>query len=248
MGKYRTRSPEDVVEEIKTYVTKGIKHFTFNDLLINGDVFVLEEMCDKIIKERLNIDWIANAIPMKNLTKKRLRKMKNAGCNTLMFGVETGSERVLKDMGKYFTVKDAKKVLRNSRKIGITTWVNFMVGYPTEQKEDFQKTLRFVEKNRRNISKICVANMCGVMYNSKLMDRRKEYDVVFPEDDAVTEIMWYTKDKKNTYEIRRERLKIMLQKFKELDLEVHQHNLNDWEQYYKEKKMSFREVPYEKYV
>jgi len=229
MGKFRTRPPRDVIEEIRYYVSKGIRNFAFNDLLINGDIEVLEDFCDLIIQKNIDIDWIANAIPMENLTKKILTKLKKSGCNILMYGVETGSQEVLDDMGKYFKIKIAENVLENSKKIGIQNWVNFIVGYPTETEEDFQQTLDFVDRNRKNIDKIAVAHMCGVMYNSDLMKKRHKYNILLPEDDTHAEIMWKTKDNKNNFDIRKKRLARLLRKFKELDLDVQQTNIHNWD-------------------
>jgi radical SAM superfamily enzyme YgiQ (UPF0313 family) len=76
--------------------------------------------------------------------------MKEAGCTALQFGIESGSVRRLKRMGKLFSRADAEKVLRLSAQAGINNWVNLIVGFPGETESDFQETVSFVRSNRRS--------------------------------------------------------------------------------------------------
>ncbi len=231
-GEFRARNSKQVYEEIKYYHKKKINNFIFNDLLINGDIYSLTKLCDLIIRDKkLTINMVANAIPMKNLTKKTLTKLSSAGFNTLIFGIETGSDEVLKDMKKYFTIRTAENVLKTSKEVDINNWINLMVGYPTETEDDFNMTLSFLERNKENIDRIHGANMCNILYNSTLMNKKEEYDIILPANEYLTEVMWHTKDKKNTYDIRKRRLKILMDKIKELGLEIKQTNYHAFEEY-----------------
>ncbi len=233
MGKYRVRPAEQVMNEIRYYVKNNILSLSFNDLLINGNIKELEKLCDFIIADNLKISWVANALASENLILKRLRKIKKAGCEALMFGIESGSNRILKDMKKFITIDNVEKVLRNCKKVGIETWVNLIVGYPTENEEDFKKTIKFVEKNAKYITKILNANQCSVLYNSDLMLNREKYGVEIPDNENISEMMWYTKDRKNTWKVREKRLKILLKKAKDLGIPVNQSNLKVLDHYRK---------------
>ena len=96
-------------------------------------------------------------------------------------------------------------------------------------KRDFKNQL---EKNAQYINKILNANACCVLYNSDLMLNRDKYMIELPDNDAV-ELMWYTKDGKNTIEIRKRRLEILLKKSKDLGLFVEQTNLKVIDDYMK---------------
>ncbi len=233
MGKYRVRPAEQVINEIKYYVDNGITLIIFNDLLINGDIKELEKLCDLIIKDNISIFWTANVIALKNLTLKRMRKIKKAGCSTFMMGIESGSNKILKDINKLTTPETIEKVLRDCKKAGIKTWVNFIIGYPTETEEDFKQTLKFIEKNAKYMDKILNANMCCVEYNSELMSNRDKWGIELPDDKNMAEMTWYTKDGKNNIQIRKRRLKILLKKAKSLGLPVEQTNLKVIDNYMK---------------
>jgi len=236
MGKFRVRPAEQVFQEIYYHVQKGITKFNFSDLLINGNIPELNKFCDLIISHKLKIGWVANAIPMKNLTQKLLEKMKRAGCDVLMFGVETGSDRILKAMKKYTTIETIEKVLKYSYEMGINAQPNFIVGYPGETEEDFQMTLDFIKRNRQYIDRICNAKTCNVVYNSELMENKDEYGIILPEDNSVAEVRWRTKDGTNTDSIRKGRLRRLLNLAKELNLEVYEDNLSAFAGY-KEKEI-----------
>ena len=233
MGKYRVRPAEQIISEIKYYVKNNISSFSFNDLLINGDIKQLKKLCDFIIKDNLQISWTANAIASENLTLNMIKKIKKSGCRVLIFGIESGSDRVLKSMRKPIRISNVKKVLSNCKKVGIETWVNFIVGYPTETKQDFYMTLRFIENNNKNIDKILCANTCAVLHNSDLMLNREKYGIKLSENDKIDAIIWDIKDGKNTWKIREERLKILLKKAKYLEVPVEQTNLKLFDDYRK---------------
>ena len=69
--------------------------------------------------------------------------MKTAGCISLSYGVESGSQKIINDMKKNFTIDTAKAVLEATCKAGIKIHLQFIVGYPTENEQDFKETLKF---------------------------------------------------------------------------------------------------------
>jgi len=233
MEEYRVRPAEQVINEIKYYVNNGISFLSFNDLLINGNIKELEKLCDLIIKDNLQISWTANAIASENLTFNMLKKIKKSGCISLIFGIESGSNKVLQDMRKPIKIGNVERILTNCKKLGIKTWVNFIVGYPTETKKDFNMTLKFIAKNNKNIDKILNANTCSLLHNSDIMLNRKKYGINLPDDKRISEMRWYTKDGKNTGENREERLRSLIKKAKYFGIPVEQTNLKVLDYYRK---------------
>jgi len=110
----------------------------------------LDGLCELFVKENLNIRWRAYA-RVENLDKNLLKKMYQAGCRYLIFGVESGSDKILKMMNKRFSAEEASKTLKASYETGIKNQVNFIIGHPQETKEDVNKTLVFIKKNKRYI-------------------------------------------------------------------------------------------------
>ena len=232
--KYRNRSAESVFKEIEHHIKKyNIKDFYFNDLAINWNPKELEKLCDLIIKSDYKISWIALASANNNLSYNLLKKMKLAGCKTLDYGIESGSERVLKLMRKPITLEAAEKSLSLTRAAGINTQLNFIVGFPGETREDVEKTIDFIRRNRKNIAGITNINRCNVVAGSDLEINARKYGIIFPKDKRLRDSHWYTKEG-NNYEERKRRAEQVIKVIKELNLPIFTSNVNEKESDIKE--------------
>ncbi len=144
--KYRMRSPKNVVDELEfLHKTYYINKFTFCDDAFTVDQQRTEAMCTEILKRGLKIEWnCGTRVDM--LTHELLEKMKNAGCISVWFGVESGSQQVLDAMKKGITPELTIKVLGWVRELGMQPIPNVILGFPGETKESAWKTIKFVEK------------------------------------------------------------------------------------------------------
>jgi len=144
--KYRMRSPKNVVDELeflnKTY---GVSKFTFCDDAFTVDQPRTEELCSEILRRGLKIQWnCGTRVDM--ITKELLAKMKQAGCITVWFGVESGTQQVLDAMKKGISPELTIKVLGWVRELGLKPVPNVILGFPGETKKSAWKTIKFVEK------------------------------------------------------------------------------------------------------
>ncbi|HLC00785.1 MAG TPA: radical SAM protein, partial [Candidatus Bathyarchaeia archaeon] len=98
--KYRIRTPKNVVDELEfLHKTYNVTNFTFCDDAFTVDQTRTEELCSDILRRGLKIKWnCGTRVDM--LTKELLVKMKEAGCISVWFGVESGSQQVLDAMKK----------------------------------------------------------------------------------------------------------------------------------------------------
>jgi radical SAM superfamily enzyme YgiQ (UPF0313 family) len=212
---YKKKSPDRIIEELEYYSsTMGKRHFSVVNSSVNADVKWLEKICEKIIKKNLEIQLTGFAIPKSDTSYKLLKKMKKAGFYRLEYVVESGSDKVLKAMGKYFNFREASQVLKDTKKVGIKNVVYFIVGYPGEE-EDFQKTLQFIRENKQYIDLIKSVNPLYLMAGSELYRQRKNYNISLPSDNP--DIYWYVKDK-NTFELRMERVRKVQDLLKKLNI------------------------------
>jgi len=78
--------------------------------------------------------------------------MAESNCKQLDFGVESGSNRILKLVKKGFTVERVVQTFRDAKKAGIRTFATIMIGHPTERKEDLEKTLKLIKKIKPNFT------------------------------------------------------------------------------------------------
>ncbi|MBU1030898.1 MAG: radical SAM protein, partial [Nanoarchaeota archaeon] len=128
---FKFRKAEDIVSEIEFHIKNNNKrNFEFFDLLINGNIKQLRDFCNLLIKRKIDIEWSGNAIIRKEMTLELLQLMKKAGCSGLTYGIESGSNKILKLMGKNFTREEAINVLIDTKQAGIHINVNIIVGFP----------------------------------------------------------------------------------------------------------------------
>ncbi|HIE43398.1 MAG TPA: radical SAM protein [Candidatus Omnitrophica bacterium] len=143
--KFRARSAENVVDEIEECVNMGIK-----EILIYDDTFTVSrrrviDICDEIISRKLDIVWDVRA-RVDNVDREMLRKMRQAGCERIHYGVEAGTEKILKVLKKGITLEDAKRAFRTTKEVGMSTLAYFMIGSPEEKREEILKTLEFARE------------------------------------------------------------------------------------------------------
>jgi radical SAM superfamily enzyme YgiQ (UPF0313 family) len=175
---FRLRSAENVIKEIKYLIQRYAVHdFIFNDSIINASLERLSKLCDLIVKNKLNIRWSANTTFSKKMNKKLFDKIKKAGCRILVFGLESGSQSVIDDMGKNFELKDAERILKDCHESGIKTHILLLIGYPSETENDFLKTVEFIKKNRESIDSVTIGHGCVIAFGSYLHSHKKEYGI-----------------------------------------------------------------------
>jgi anaerobic magnesium-protoporphyrin IX monomethyl ester cyclase len=144
--KYRMRSPKNVVDELEfLHKTYGAKKFTFCDDAFTVDQPRTEALCSEILQRGLKIEWnCGTRVDM--ITKELLAKMKEAGCITVWFGVESGTQQVLDAMKKGISPELTIKVLGWVRELGLKPVPNVILGFPGETKKSAWKTIKFIEK------------------------------------------------------------------------------------------------------
>lgn len=161
------KSYHKVVTELQQLKEKySSNFFDFCDSAINNSYEYLEGLCKAFIDNKINIHWHTYA-RIKHLDRAILEKMKLAGCRRLDFGVESGSDRILKLMSKGFTSKQAQKALIDAAELGIRNMVFFISGYPHERKEDVENTVDFIRRNKKTFFSLRVY-IFDVLYGSNL--------------------------------------------------------------------------------
>ncbi|MBU1565841.1 MAG: radical SAM protein [Proteobacteria bacterium] len=225
-GRYRCRSVAAIVDELHFYVSRyAARNFVVYDSAINGNPKHLEAICEAIIADSLDITWSGEAIALKSLTEQLLSKMRRAGCHTLVYGIESGSDRVLTSMGKLSNSRDAGEVIRRTHKAGIKVAVNILVGFPGETEEDLQMTVDFLRRHARFIDRIDSVSTLQIVTDTPLAARIQDFDLVLP--DVEPHDKWRSRDESNTYEIRQQRLQTILTVAGEEGFEIGRTFLNE---------------------
>lgn len=156
LGKrFRARSAKNVVDEMEQCLKIGIK-----EILIYDDTFTVNrqraiDICDEIIRRDLRFFWDIRA-RVDTVDEEILKKLKQAGCQRIHFGVESGTDKILKVLKKGITLDQVEKTFKISKKLGIETLAYFMIGCPTEIKEDIDETIRFAQKIKPDYAHITI--------------------------------------------------------------------------------------------
>jgi radical SAM superfamily enzyme YgiQ (UPF0313 family) len=123
----------------------GISEFLIYDDNFNIDGQRVRLICDEIIKRHLDVAWSVRA-HVNTVTKDMLDIMKKAGCRAIHYGIESGNERLLKIIKKNITKQRVCEVFKMTKRTGIKTLAYFMIGLPTETKEDIEETFSFMKE------------------------------------------------------------------------------------------------------
>jgi len=170
--RYRMRSIKNVVDEIEyLHKTYCATQFTFCDDAFTVDKARTEELCKEIKKRGLDIKWnCGTRVDM--VTKELLITMKDSGCVSVWFGVESGSQHVLDEMKKGISTEQTIKTIGWVRELGLKPVPNVLLGFPGETKESALRTIKFTQK----ISPDDVAyyNIATPLPGTPLFDRVKE--------------------------------------------------------------------------
>ena len=142
----RYRSVENILQEMQSvHQEYGTTQFSFEDDSFTSNKKLILEFCRKKNEAEFNVKW--SAITRINLlTDELLSKMKQAGLNHIRVGIESGSNKILKDTKKGLTIEDYKKGARLIRKHKIYWSAYFMLGLPTETREDILATVNFMKE------------------------------------------------------------------------------------------------------
>jgi anaerobic magnesium-protoporphyrin IX monomethyl ester cyclase len=186
---YRMRSPENVCDEIEYLISKyGIK-----ELQIIDDSFTLDKnraiaVLKEIVRRNLDITWITpNGTRADTVDQELAYWMKKSGCHFVFFGVETGSEKVMKNIRKTYKLSQIEDAVKNCKKIGIGVGGFFMFGLPGETAEDAQKTIDFAKKLNLDA---CAFHPIVALPGTELYDTYKERK--FIKDDDTSKYFWHT--------------------------------------------------------
>jgi hypothetical protein len=116
---------------------------------------MLKSLSAELIRRGADLDWACCARFEPGLNGELLRQARQAGCRMLLYGLESGSQRVLDRMHKGTKLSTAARILRAGAEAGIWNHIFFFFGFPGETERDAQETIRFFQANRRAVHSVC---------------------------------------------------------------------------------------------
>jgi radical SAM superfamily enzyme YgiQ (UPF0313 family) len=155
--KVRYRSPENVIQELQELKRGyGIRGVQFHDDTMTLNRAWLNRLCDLMIENRLGLEWFCNA-RVGTVDLELLRKIERAGCTTITFGVESGSQRVLdRIIKKGITIEAIRDTFKLVRKTGLILHSTFMLGSPGETREEIERTIAFARELNPDVAHFAI--------------------------------------------------------------------------------------------
>jgi len=205
-SQFRFRSGASVAQEVlKHHQEVGAVNFTIVDSLINGSLRSFREFNHEMVKLKAQYpglnEFSYNGMfivrDARTHDEQLFATMRDAGCESLALGVETGSDRLRFDMNKKFTNRDLDHHFEMCQKYKIRNSLLTFVGYPTETTQDFEQTLEMLERYQKyliddTIIGINHSGVFGLLPDTPVYDQREELglEVVQHYNTAVTQLDW----------------------------------------------------------
>ncbi len=199
---FRARSPENVIREMEHLVrTYGIRDFELVDDIFNLDKKRTQRICDLIQEKGLNVRLaFPNGLRADILTGELLQSLKRAGTVSASFAVETASPRLQKLIRKNLNLEKAREMINRSVDVGIITNSFFMLGFPTETREEILSTIRFAADLKLHTAQFFIVTpFLGTDMAKMFQEKYKELDTEYTDYD-------YNKGAYNLSEVDREEL------------------------------------------
>jgi radical SAM superfamily enzyme YgiQ (UPF0313 family) len=149
-NKVRRRSVDNVIRELKYLYER----YRFNSFMVHDDCLTEDrqwvmDFCSRLKAEEFNQPFVAQSradIICKN--RDMVETLRDAGLQLFIIGFESGSDRVLKFLRKGCTRQQNLEAAHICKELGIKIWANYMLGLPTETKEEVLETISMLKEIR----------------------------------------------------------------------------------------------------
>jgi len=167
----------------KAYNPSG---YFFLDNEINVNQRYAFNLCNSIINKGLKIQW-SDCARADFATRDILCKMKESGCIRLIFGIETGSRKILEYVKKGVSLEQLESAIRWANELGIWTGIEIICGLPHETEQDIQETIDFLKHNKNYINRFYY-NTFDLRGGSLLFHEPRKYGIenIFDVNEVVT--------------------------------------------------------------
>ncbi|MFH0892338.1 MAG: radical SAM protein [Candidatus Falkowbacteria bacterium] len=143
--RFRWRNAKSIADEIEECQSLGINVFFFFDDTFNAYPKHAVDVCQEIINRKLKIEFDVRA-RVNNINEELLMALKAAGCRRIQFGVESGCQKVLRELKKNITLEQVSQAFAMAKKYRFVTYADFMIGNPGEGREELMQTFAFAKE------------------------------------------------------------------------------------------------------
>ncbi len=142
---YVPRGLDNIFLELDYLKSLGVREIFFLDQTLGVDGERFGEFLRRLIEKKYGFGWFGFT-RVDLVDEEKLKLMKEAGCHTLWFGVESASDEILKQYKKGYSKEQVQRAFQIAKKVGIKTLATFLIGLPEETKDMIEETIRFAKK------------------------------------------------------------------------------------------------------
>lgn len=180
-AKVRYRNPQNVVDEMEYLATLGFRQINIADDLFTSNENHCLKVCDEIIKRGLKIKWTSFA-RVDTVSVKVLSRMKEAGCHTVSFGIESGNREILKRIKKGITLEQVADAVKMCNEAGMSPHASFILGLPGETPETLKETVGFGNR-LKDMGVSHGFHLLAPFPGTEVREEKEKYDIKFLSDD-----------------------------------------------------------------
>jgi len=174
----RLRKTEDVVREIQHLVEEGVDYLYFVDDIFNYPPSYAEALCREMVRRKVDVKWSAFVNPS-FLNETLLQRMKEAGCEGIEFGTDSGSPRMIESYRKSFTREDIMQSSKICSKLMVNQCHYLLFGGPGEDEETIEESFLLMDQ----INPTAIIAMLGIrIYPGTELERIALSQDVIPQD------------------------------------------------------------------
>lgn len=146
-GRWRGRSPQNVVEEIVLAKKKyNIRSFVVRDDNFTQDMDRAEKICERLLNLRLNLSWRCKAaVRADRVRPSLLEKMKKSGCDSLTLGIESGDRNIFPMVCKGESLETIMVGIKMIRAAKIDVAATMVIGLINDSYESVLKSIKFLK-------------------------------------------------------------------------------------------------------
>ncbi|HLD05362.1 MAG TPA: radical SAM protein [Candidatus Nanoarchaeia archaeon] len=179
---FKLRSIDTVVKEVKLLNKLGIHEFFIRDQTFGVNKPRTYQLLEKL--KKLDMSWTCFS-RVDTVDEKLLQTMKEAGCHTVMFGVETSNEELLKTYKKNIRTRQMIDAFDLCKKIGLRTVGTFIIGLPGETRESIRNTIQFSTQINLDYASFNIATpRFGTTFRKDLLEKGLVQEKVMKMDSA----------------------------------------------------------------
>ena len=173
--KIRFRNPGLVVDEIEMlHRDFGFPHINIVDDTFTANHEHARQVCEEMLRRNLKIEWSAFT-RADRVTDDLVALMKRAGCDLVLFGVESADENILKTIRKGITPEDVRRGVKIATGAGVRVFASYILGLPGESPETIRKSMAFADEIGNTYGAEYAFHILAPLPGTELFEKLSDY-------------------------------------------------------------------------